>query len=66
MFTLSHCPSIIARFASAFAPARKDPERAEYRRTVRDLSALSDRDLADIGIMRCDIPVVAAGTFHTA
>lgn len=33
--------------------------QAEFERTVAELSALSDRDLADIGIPRCDIRVVA-------
>jgi uncharacterized protein YjiS (DUF1127 family) len=33
--------------------------RAELERTVAELSALRDRDLADIGIARCDIPAVA-------
>jgi uncharacterized protein YjiS (DUF1127 family) len=30
-----------------------------YNRTVRELSYLSDRDLADLGIARCDIPGIA-------
>jgi uncharacterized protein YjiS (DUF1127 family) len=30
-----------------------------YNRTVRELSYLSDRDLADLGINRCDIPSIA-------
>jgi uncharacterized protein YjiS (DUF1127 family) len=30
-----------------------------YNRTVRELSYLSDRDLADLGINRCDIPNIA-------
>lgn len=30
-----------------------------YRKTVRELSSLSDRDLGDIGISRCDIPAIA-------
>lgn len=33
--------------------------RARYRRIVAELRQLSDRDLADIGIRRCDIPRVA-------
>jgi len=32
-----------------------------YRRTVAELSQLSDRELADIGLDRCDIPRIAAG-----
>lgn len=31
-----------------------------YRQTVKELSRLSSRELADIGITRCDIPSVAA------
>jgi uncharacterized protein YjiS (DUF1127 family) len=30
-----------------------------YRRTVRELAQLSDRELADLGIARFDIPRVA-------
>ena len=32
-----------------------------YRRTVNELSALSTRELDDLGIARCDIPAVARG-----
>ena len=32
-----------------------------YRRTVAELSQLSDRELADIGLNRSDIPRVAGG-----
>lgn len=34
-------------------------ERRAYNEAVRELSALSDRDLADIGIARVDIEAVA-------
>jgi uncharacterized protein YjiS (DUF1127 family) len=34
--------------------------RDAYRRTVRELHACSDRDLADLGIHRSDIPRIAA------
>jgi uncharacterized protein YjiS (DUF1127 family) len=30
-----------------------------YKKTVRELAVLSDRDLADLGISRADIPYVA-------
>ncbi|WP_027235529.1 DUF1127 domain-containing protein [Leisingera caerulea] len=33
--------------------------RREYQRTVRELRALSSRDLADIGLSRCAIPGAA-------
>ena len=33
-----------------------------YRQTVRELSRLSDRDLADLGISRFDIDSVARST----
>ncbi len=35
--------------------------RAIYRQTLRDLNALSDRDLADMGLMRGNIEDVAKG-----
>ena len=34
-------------------------ERRSYKQAVFELNELSDRDLADIGIARCDIPAVA-------
>ena len=34
-------------------------QRAAYRRTVADLQALSDRDLADFGYHRSEIPRIA-------
>jgi uncharacterized protein YjiS (DUF1127 family) len=37
--------------------------RQQYLKTVRELSAMSDRDLADIGIRRGDFHSVAKGTF---
>jgi uncharacterized protein YjiS (DUF1127 family) len=36
----------------------------EYQRNVSELAQLSDRELADIGLDRSDIPRVAAGTFN--
>lgn len=30
-----------------------------YRQTARELNALDDRALADLGIIRCDIPSIA-------
>jgi uncharacterized protein YjiS (DUF1127 family) len=34
-------------------------KQAESRRVYRELSGLSDRDLADIGISRSDVPRIA-------
>ena len=36
----------------------------DYRRNVDELSRLSDRELADIGLDRSDISRVAAGHYH--
>jgi uncharacterized protein YjiS (DUF1127 family) len=36
----------------------------DYQRNVSELSQLSDRELADIGLDRSDIPRVAAGTYN--
>jgi len=41
--------------------AKKIENYNRYRRTVVELSNLTNRDLADIGISRCDIPRIAAG-----
>jgi len=36
----------------------------DYQRNVAELSQLTDRELADIGLDRSDIPRVAAGNFN--
>jgi uncharacterized protein YjiS (DUF1127 family) len=36
----------------------------EYQRNAAELSVLSDRELADIGLDRSDIPRVAAGNYN--
>jgi uncharacterized protein YjiS (DUF1127 family) len=36
----------------------------DYQRNVAELSQLSDRELADIGIDRSDIPRVASGHYN--
>lgn len=36
----------------------------EYYRNLNELSALNDRELADIGINRADIPRIAASAFN--
>jgi uncharacterized protein YjiS (DUF1127 family) len=33
-------------------------DRNEYRKAVEELYAMTDRDLADIGIVRCDIEAI--------
>jgi|UniRef100_Q07MJ5 uncharacterized protein YjiS (DUF1127 family) len=36
----------------------------DYQRNVSELSQLSDRELADIGLDRSDIPRVASGHYN--
>lgn len=36
----------------------------DYQRNVSELSQLTDRELADIGLDRSDIPRVAAGHYN--
>ena len=38
----------------------------QHRETIRELSMLSDRELADLGIGRGDIPFVADGSLLAA
>jgi uncharacterized protein YjiS (DUF1127 family) len=40
---------------------RRFARDAENARGARELGRMSDRDLADIGLYRCDIPAIAAG-----
>ena len=47
-----------AHWAEVFARRRK------RNRIIRELSAYSDRELADIGLVRSDIRDVANGTFR--
>jgi uncharacterized protein YjiS (DUF1127 family) len=37
----------------------------DYQRNVTELSQLTDRELADIGLDRSDIPRVAAGNYNS-
>lgn len=39
-------------------------ERQMYKKTVKELSKMSDKDLYDIGINRYDIPFIARGDFN--
>ncbi|PSL18540.1 DUF1127 domain-containing protein [Shimia abyssi] len=36
-------------------------ERTEYTRTYKELSRLTNRELADIGLRRCDIELACSG-----
>lgn len=36
--------------------------RRQYLATVKELNSLSDRELDDIGVVRCDIKTVARGS----
>lgn len=58
----------ITRFETAFARRiartldalrRERARRAAYRSTHDELSALSARELADLGISRCDVAAIA-------
>lgn len=46
-------PGIIASVKAALA------RRAVYMQTVRELDALTDRELADLGMSRLEIPALA-------
>jgi uncharacterized protein YjiS (DUF1127 family) len=46
-------PGIFARLSQAFA------DRREYQATYNELNALSDRELADIGLSRLNVRDVA-------
>ena len=43
---------------------RKQAQKALERRTIKELSALTDRELHDLGIGRSDIRSIAYGTWH--
>lgn len=47
----------LAALAAAFKEARQ--RRAVYNQTVRELSGLNERELADLGIHRAMIPTLA-------
>lgn len=53
-------PALADRFAALLQNLRaRHEENKLVRRTERELSALNDRDLADLGISRFDIPRIA-------
>ncbi|MEN8709889.1 MAG: DUF1127 domain-containing protein [Paracoccaceae bacterium] len=64
-FVSSEQPSIISiaayRTARLFdGIAEKAQRRAAYKKTVNELSALTDRELNDLGIARTEIAAIAA------
>lgn len=59
--TLSGVRSDISIFEPAMALINRFNDWRSYRRTVAELSGLTNRELNDIGISRSDIPAVARG-----
>ncbi len=59
--TLTHGGfNLSARFANLVERIKENRARgAEYNRTYRELQSLSDRELNDIGVRRCDIADIA-------
>ncbi|MFC3614576.1 DUF1127 domain-containing protein [Lutimaribacter marinistellae] len=56
--------SLASRLRSVFAGLREARQRdAEMRRTYNELNGLSERELADIGLRRCDIDDVVRDRF---
>lgn len=50
--------------ASIKEVSAKLEERARVKHTIKQLSALSDRELADMGIPRCAITSIAMGEYY--
>lgn len=46
--------------------AERQAQRQAFRKTVNELSAMSDRDLTDIGIHRADIRAIAQQAAYEA
>ncbi|MEP1930239.1 DUF1127 domain-containing protein [Shimia sp.] len=63
--TTTHAPVGFAdRIRTLFSNLRLHAqERVEYTRTFKELSRLTNRELADIGLRRCDIADACTGTF---
>jgi len=58
--TTANTTSVFARIAGAFeALATRYKQHRMYRETFDGLSALSNRDLADLGLSRSDIKRIA-------
>ncbi len=52
--------NLSARIANLFERVKENRARAaEYNRTYRELQSLSNRELDDIGVRRCDIADIA-------
>ncbi|KIC47533.1 hypothetical protein RA28_02475 [Ruegeria sp. ANG-S4] len=61
--TLTHSGfNLSGRIAGFIAKVKEQNAlRAEYSRTYSELQSLSDRELDDIGVRRCDIRDIAHG-----
>lgn len=58
---------LLSNFATLFATlSEKRARGSEYRRIVRELSAMSERDLADVGISRLSIRDIARESVYGA
>ncbi|EKV29495.1 hypothetical protein C882_0317 [Caenispirillum salinarum AK4] len=57
--------TVLRAVAQTFArAAHRLAERRRIAREIAELHAMTDRDLKDIGIERCDIGAVARGAFE--
>ncbi len=53
-------PSFLDRTRSILAALKtRRAQNKMYRKTLRELSVLSDRELADLGLSRCDLHHIA-------
>jgi uncharacterized protein YjiS (DUF1127 family) len=69
-FTISPETGSIAGLVVRFASRWKDQivqmraERRERQQTIHELSQYTDRELADLGVSRYNIPAIANGTYR--